>query len=70
MKDAEIISTLRTESDEFKKLEEDHRKLEETLNEISRKKYLTTEEEVQKKQIQKQKLQFKDRMAQLVREHS
>jgi len=69
MKEAEIITVLRTESDEFKKLEEEHRKLEETLEEISKKKYLTTEEEVQKKQIQKQKLHFKDRMAQLVREH-
>lgn len=66
MKDTEVISILRNESDEYKKLEEEHKRLELTLEEITKKKHLTSEEEVQKKQIQKQKLQFKDRMAQLV----
>ena len=66
MKDTEVISILRNESDEYKKLEEEHKRLELTLDEITKKKHLTSEEEVQKKQIQKQKLQFKDRMAQLV----
>lgn len=69
MNEVEIINILRNESEEFRKLEQEHKMLEETLDEISKKKYLTTEEELQKKQIQKQKLQFKDRMAQLVREH-
>ena len=66
MKDTEVISILRNESDEYKKLEEEHKRLELTLDEITKKKHLTSEEEVEKKQIQKQKLQFKDRMAQLV----
>ena len=66
MKDTEVISILRNESDEYKKLEVEHKRLELTLEEITKKKHLTSEEEVQKKQIQKQKLQFKDRMAQLV----
>lgn len=69
MKDAEVISILRSKNEEYKKLEEEHKKLEMTLEEILRKKYLSTEEEVLKKQIQKQKLQFKDRMAQLVRDN-
>ena len=69
MKDAEVISILRSKNEEYKKLEEEHKKLELTLEEITRKKYLSTEEEVLKKQIQKQKLQFKDRMAQLVRDN-
>ena len=67
MKDTEVISILRSQSDEYKKLEDEHKKLELTLEEITKKKHLSTEEEIQKKQIQKQKLQFKDRMAQLVR---
>jgi uncharacterized protein YdcH (DUF465 family) len=67
MKDTEVISILRSESDEYKKLEEEHKRLELTLEEITKKKHLTSDEEVQKKQIQKQKLQSKDRMAELVR---
>lgn len=67
MKEADIINVLRTENKEYKKLEEEHRKLNQTLDEINKKKYLTTEEEVEKKKLQKQKLQYKDRMAQLIR---
>lgn len=67
MKESEIVEILRNESDEFKKIEEEHRKLEESLEEINKKKYLTADEEIEKKKIQKQKLQFKDRMAELIR---
>ena len=69
MKDTEIKSILRTENDEFKKLEVAHKKLDKYLDEIARKKYLTSDEEIEKKKIQKMKLQFKDRMAQLIREY-
>ncbi len=69
MKENEVISILKSENDEFKKIEEEHRKLGQSLDEILKKKYLSTEEEVEKKTIQKQKLQLKDRMAQLIREH-
>jgi hypothetical protein len=69
MKEADIISMLRIESDEFKKIEEEHRKLDKDLDEMNKKKYLTPDEEVEKKRMQKQKLQYKDRMAQLIREH-
>jgi len=69
MKDAEIISILRTKNDEFKKLEKEHKKLDKYLDEIISKKYLTSDEEIEKKKIQKKKLQFKDRMAQLIREY-
>lgn len=69
MKEADLISILRIENDEFRKIEEDHRKLDKDLDEMNKKKYLTTDEEVEKKRMQKQKLQYKDRMAQLIREH-
>ena len=69
MKEADIISMLRIESDEFRKIEEDHRQLDKDLDEMNKKKYLTPDEEVEKKRMQKQKLQYKDRMAQLIREH-
>ncbi len=67
MKEAEIVKILRGESEEFKKLESDHKTLDQSLDEIKKKKYLTTDEEIKKKKIQKQKLQLKDRMAQLIR---
>ena len=41
MKEAEIINNLRNENEEFKKIEEEHRKLEESLSDIDKKKYLT-----------------------------
>jgi len=70
MKQAEIVSLLRNENEEYRNLEEEHKRLKNTLEEISKKKYLTTDEEIEKKKIQKQKLQFKDRMALLIREFS
>ncbi len=69
MKDEEIAEILRKENEEYKRLEEEHRRLEQSLTEIGKKKYLTTEEEIEKKKIQKQKLQQKDRIAGLIREY-
>ena len=68
MKDAEVIEKLRKENEEFKKLEEDHKKLNEYLDEMSKKKYLSAKEEMEKKTLQKKKLQYKDRMTQLIKE--
>ena len=69
MKETEIINILRNKNDEYKNLEEVHKKLERSLDEINKKKHLTPDEEVERKKIQKQKLQYKDRMAQLIRAH-
>lgn len=69
MKENEIVEFLKKENDEFKKLSEEHRNLDGLLSEIDSKRYLTAEEEVERKRIQKQKLLRKDRMAELVREY-
>lgn len=69
MKENEIVEFLKKENDEFKKLSEEHRDLDGLLSEIDSKRYLTAEEEVERKRIQKQKLLRKDRMAELVREY-
>lgn len=66
MKENEIIDSLRSESEEFVKYENEHRELDLLLDELQKKKHLTTEEEVDKKKMQKQKLHYKDQMAQLV----
>ena len=69
MKKADIISILRNENEEYKKIEEEHKRLEQSLEDINKKKYLTPDEEIERKKIQKQKLQYKDRMARLLREY-
>ncbi len=69
MKDAEVIDILRSENEEYKKLEGEHHRLNDYLDEMSKKKYLSSEEEIEKKKLQKQKLQFKDRLAQIIREY-
>lgn len=70
MKEHEIVELLKKENEEFKKLSEEHRSLDVLLAEMdSKKRYLTPEEEFERKKIQKQKLSKKDRMAELVREY-
>ncbi len=69
MKDGEIAELLRKENEEYKKMEEEHRKLEQCLADMGKKKHLTTEEEIERKKTQKQKLQQKDRMAEFIREY-
>ncbi len=69
MNDLDVISVLRNENEEYQKLELEHKKFELALDELNKKKYLTPEDETEKKTIQKQKLHLKDRMAQLVKEH-
>lgn len=70
MKEEEIINILRDENKDYKKLEEDHKKLDQVLDDINKKKYLTPKEEIEKKRIQKQKLHYKDLMADLVRTYT
>ena len=69
MKEQEIAELLKKENEEFRKLNEEHRGLDGLLAEIDNKRYLTPEEEVERKKIQKQKLLKKDRMAEIVREY-
>lgn len=68
MKEHEIVELLKKENEEFRKLSEEHRSLDVLLAEIDSKRYLTPEEEFERKKLQKQKLLKKDRMAELVRE--
>ena len=68
MEDQEVIESLSKVNEEFKKLTEEHHNLEGLLAEIDKKIYLTPEEEIERKKIQKQKLLKKDRMAELIRD--
>ena len=69
VKEQEIVELLKRENDEFRKLSEEHRSLDVILAEIDNKRYLTADEEIERKKIQKQKLMKKDQMAALVRQY-
>lgn len=59
----ELVGYARRESEEFRRLEKEHRDLDQEIElKFGAKKYLTPEEEIEKKTLQKQKLAKKDRM--------
>ena len=64
-----ITEILRTSNGEYRELEESHHRLDEELQQLLKRHVLTPQEEILKKQIQKEKLGKKDRMAALVREY-
>ncbi len=64
-----LRARLRTEDPEYQKWENEHHKLETTLASIDSHVYLTPEEEVERKRIQKLKLAAKDRMMEMIRRY-
>lgn len=69
VKEEEIAKLLKNENEEFRRLEEEHKRLDQTLAELDRKVHLTAEEEIERRNIQKMKLNKKDRMAEFIREY-
>lgn len=65
--DDRIVDLLRQSNQEFRELEASHHKLDAELAELQKRHFLTQQEEILKKQIQKEKLAKKDRMAELIR---
>ncbi len=66
MTEQEIIEKLMETNEEFRSLKEKHAQLEERLEELQKKVYLTVEEELEVKAIKKQKLELKDRMNEII----
>lgn len=69
MKEEEIIEELKKTNPEFLKIYHQHRELDASLSQFTSKHYLTAEEEVEKKRIQKEKLHLKDKMAEMIRQY-
>jgi uncharacterized protein YdcH (DUF465 family) len=67
VKEEVLVEKLRVENSEFKKWEQEHRQLENTLMSFETHRYLTPEQEVERKRIQKLKLAAKDRMMEIIR---
>ena len=68
-KDEELIQTLIPHDPELKQYYEEHLLLEAQLAEFNRKVYLTPEQDLEKKQLQKRKLHGKDRIMQILEKH-
>ena len=62
-----IVERLRQSSAEFRELEDSHHRLDLELNELQKRHVLTPTEEMAKKQLQKEKLAKKDKMAEMIR---
>jgi uncharacterized protein YdcH (DUF465 family) len=69
LNDEEIKELLRRENEEFRKLDEEHRNLKALLADMDRKVYLSADEEMERKKLQKIKLSKKDRMAEFIRDY-
>lgn len=64
--DPTLLEKIQKENDEFKNLYREHTALKLRVEELNQLKFLSPEQEVEKKTIQKQKLKNKDRMMQIV----
>ena len=60
------FQSLLEENDDFRKLYDEHLKYERQLEELDKVRFLTPEQEMQRKTIQKLKLSGKDRMTQMM----
>ncbi len=66
---SELAEKIKQENDEFKKLFEEHSTLKQKVEELNKMKFLTAEQEVEKKQHQKQKLKAKDRLEEILHQY-
>lgn len=69
LNDEALVNRLKSEDQEFKKWDELHSQLEARLHSFARLRHLTSEEELEKKRLQKQKLMAKDNMQVILNRH-
>ena len=65
-KDQTVVQTLFDSNPRFRLLYEEHRLLEKELNQLEDRPFLTPEDEIEKKKIQKLKLAGKDEMERII----
>lgn len=66
---SEVKELLLRESEEFQQLSRRHRELDERLNALTAKFFLSEEEKLEEITLKKKKLAIKDRMAHMIRSH-
>jgi uncharacterized protein YdcH (DUF465 family) len=62
-----LRAKLRTESTEFQQLEQEHRKIDKELMNFEIHVYLSPEEEIERRRLQKLKLAAKDKLTEMLR---
>lgn len=65
-----VRNRLRAEHQEFQKLEQEHRRLDDELMSFETHVYLSPEEELERRRLQKLKLATKDKMRDIIRQHA
>ena len=65
--DLQLIRKLIPKNKELKELWDEHLDYEQKLDQLNRRRYLSTEEEIKRKELQKLKLKGKDRIAEILR---
>ncbi len=68
-KDEELIKTLIAQDEELKRYYDEHLELERQLDDYNRRLYLTPEQDYERKELQKRKLQGKDRIMEILQKH-
>ncbi|MRR36767.1 DUF465 domain-containing protein [bacterium] len=67
--DRQLIRKLIPKDKELKELWDEHLDYEEKLSQLNKRRYLSTEEEIKRKELQKLKLRGKGKIAQILRSH-
>jgi uncharacterized protein len=67
--DLQLIRKLIPKDKELKKLWDEHQGYEEKLEQLNKRRYLSTEEEMRRKEIQKLKLHGKDKIEEILRKY-
>jgi hypothetical protein len=65
--DRNLVERMKQQNHEFLNLQRTHKQLEKKLSKLNKRKTLTPQEELEKKQLQKEKLVTKDQMEVLIR---
>jgi uncharacterized protein len=64
-----LLEKVQGENEEFKKLYQEHLNLKVRVEELNKMNFLSPEQELEKKTVQKQKLKGKDRMIQIIEQY-
>ncbi|MDH5458758.1 MAG: DUF465 domain-containing protein [Nitrospinota bacterium] len=67
--DPKLLEKVQGENDEFRKLYEEHLELKHRVEKLNKMSFLSAEQELEKKAVQKQKLKGKDRMSKIIEEY-
>lgn len=67
--DPTLLKKVQGENEEFKKLYQEHLDLKNRVEKLNKMNFLTPEQELEKKTVQKQKLKGKDRMSKIIEQY-